>query len=251
MNTPKFAIIPLFLLLIALPLSAHAGQVIGKVTALKGTAHLYRTTHAKPILMTIGASIFVNDRIKTLADSWLRIGLEDGSMISMGEKAELHLEEFEFNPNEKKRTAFFNIAIGKFQVLVNDLSKLKKNDFKVRTPTALVGVRGTLFVVWVQLDPATRKPITTVACIENAVEVVNLFDQSQSVILPETYSIVIMEGERLPIPGPLTVERFNEIVDGLPPLEEPREYDPGDPNLKSPVPEEDAPARDMNPASSV
>jgi len=140
-------VLTLVLLLLAFPLTADAADVIGKITRLTGTATIYRKAVSTPIKVSRGMAVHLGDQIKTGAASMLRIELKDGSILSMAEKANLNLDQFEFDPKGEKRSASFKMDIGKVRVFAKDLMKFKKQDFEIRTPTAVVGVRGTLFLV--------------------------------------------------------------------------------------------------------
>jgi hypothetical protein len=74
-------------------------------------------------------------------------------------------------PGNKERNAEFRIVVGKFKVFAKDLMKFKKRDFQVKTPTAVIGVRGTVYMVWV-----VDGNITQVVCFEGMLEVANQFD---------------------------------------------------------------------------
>jgi len=95
--------IAIVFLITILPVAAHAADVIGKITRLKGTATIYRQAVSKPIKVSKGTPVHLGDRVRTGADSRLRIELKDGSILSMAEKANLNLDQFEFDSKEKKR----------------------------------------------------------------------------------------------------------------------------------------------------
>lgn len=127
-----------------------------KITRLKGKAEIIREAVPTPITASLGMDLELHDRIETAVDSRLRIELIDGSILSLGEEADLDLSEFEFDPREKKRSALFGMDIGKVRVFANDLEGFRKRDFKIQTPTAICGVRGTLFLVWVKSKGSHR-----------------------------------------------------------------------------------------------
>lgn len=116
----------LALLLFLFPLSAHAAEMIGKITRLTGVATIYRPAVSKPIRATKGMAVHLGDRIKTDTNSRVRIELKDGSILSMAEKSELTLDQFEFDTKEEKRSASFKMGLGKVRVFANDLLKFKK-----------------------------------------------------------------------------------------------------------------------------
>ena len=95
MRRCRYLIIAIILLSSLLPVSAHAAAVIGKITRLTGEAYIYRKTVKKPIkVLFINMPVQLGDRVKTGAQSSLRIELKDGSILSMAEKANLNLDQF-------------------------------------------------------------------------------------------------------------------------------------------------------------
>ena len=111
MKGSKYIIIGIVFMTMILPLSAHGAKAIGKITKLTGTAQILREAVPSPITVTLGMPVHLHDRVRTGADSRLRIELIDGSVMSMGERTDINLDEFEFVPEKKKRSAFFRIAL--------------------------------------------------------------------------------------------------------------------------------------------
>ncbi|NVM26938.1 MAG: FecR domain-containing protein, partial [Desulfobacterales bacterium] len=177
----KYFIVGIIFIGMMLPLSAHGAKAIGKITGLTGTAQIVREAVPSPITVTLGRPVHLRDRVRTGADSRLRIELIDGSILTLGERTDITLDQFEFVPEKKKRSAFFGIALGKLRIFARDLLKFKERDFKVRTPTAVLGVRGSLFLVWVTKVDSTIA--TMVVCFEGYGQVTSDYDPSQFVDL--------------------------------------------------------------------
>lgn len=216
MKKYKYIIIGIIFAAIVFPLSAHAAKPIGEITALRGTARIFREAVPRPIPVYTGMSVYLQDRVTTGANSSLRIELIDGSILSLGEKADLDLDKFEFHPKKKKRSAFFKIALGKLRIFARDLMKFRERDFKIGTPTAVVGVRGTLFMVWVEKVDSTI--ITKVVCFEGMTQVTSAFDPSQYVDLTGGYSTDVLGPNPPTKPVLLTQEQLIELLKGLLPL---------------------------------
>ena len=210
MKKCRCLIVAITALCMVLPVSAYAEQEIGKITKLKGTALIYRESAAKPIEAFMGMPVQQRDRITTKADSRVRIELNDGSVLSLGENGDLNLNEFEFDQKEKKRKAFFGVALGKLRVFAMDLLRFREKSFRVNTPTAVVGVRGTVFLVWVK-----SQTITQVACFDRTVEVANLFKPSEYVVLTKNLATNILKGKTPSRPILMTPDQLYRIQEGL------------------------------------
>lgn len=189
---------------------AHAAEGVGKITRIKGAVTVERSGEPKPIKATMGMDLFRNDKIVTQAKAYVRFTLVDGSILTLGEKGEMSLAEFDFNPKEKKRTALFNVVIGKLRVFANEMLKFRDNRFNVKTPTAVAGVRGTLFVVWVKSETETR-----VACLDRVVEVANVKDPRKFVTLTKNIATQVNAGSAPSQPVLMTTRQFREFQQGF------------------------------------
>ena len=74
------------------------------------------------------------------------------------------IDQYVFAPKEKQRTSRLKLMWGKVKCFVNDMTGYKEKKYSITTNTAIIGVRGTVFVVW-QLDDGS----TRVAAFENDV----------------------------------------------------------------------------------
>jgi len=98
------------------------------------------------------ATLYYLDHLRTGPDARLRARLEDGSVVTMGENAELAIDEFVYTPGE---TRDITLRLLKGALLFIG-EKLFGGDtaVQIRTPVAILGVRGT--EIWVgPIDGAT------------------------------------------------------------------------------------------------
>ena len=56
--------------------------------------------------------------------------------------------------------------VGKFKVFAKDLMKFKERGFQVKTPTAVIGVRGTVYMVWVVDQTITKVVLLSKAWLQ-------------------------------------------------------------------------------------
>lgn len=99
-------------------------------------------------------------------DGALHVDLLDGGKLRLGANSAVRLDEFVFDPSTGagKVTASIGRGVARFIT-----GKVKGDNFQVRSPTALIGARGTDFVVGVAASGAT-----VVHVIEGSVEVTPL-----------------------------------------------------------------------------
>lgn len=193
-----------------LPLPAIAGQEIGKITRLKGRVAIYRSGAKIGMSATNGMDLQQNDTIKTRAKAYVRFKLSDGSIMTLGEKAELTLDSFTYNPEKKKRRALFKVAFGKLRVFANRMLNYRDNRFQIKTPTAVAGVRGTVFMVWVESPTVTK-----IACFDSAVEVASVFKPDEFVVITKNILTAIKKDAAPTQPVLMTDKMFQAFQSGF------------------------------------
>lgn len=99
-----------------------------------------------------GDAVFRHDTIFTLPDSRCRLKFTTEDVITMGENAKLGLEEYIDNRPRKKKKSIFNMLRGKAMFYAVRLFKYRTTSTTVKTPTAVIGVRGTKFGVEVRKE---------------------------------------------------------------------------------------------------
>lgn len=144
-----FAIGSSLMALLLGPAHSHAAPVLGRVHAVEGVAHIARVhaggTGAKPQSIKKGDAIHAGDRVETGRASNLTVVLQDGSV-----RAALLVK-----PDSSLRLAnepgqAIEVRLEKGAVLSdihNPDFKRRPQPFRVRTRTAVMGVRGTVFFV--------------------------------------------------------------------------------------------------------
>ena len=78
--------------------------------------------------------------------------MNDGSILSLASETKLALNKSVYDKKKKSRSSFLNMAFGKARFLVVKLVNFKRSEFKVKTPTAVCGVRGSDYVIEVYED---------------------------------------------------------------------------------------------------
>ncbi len=117
----------------------------GMVKSVKGDVTIKRegtTLNAKP-----GSLLQVSDTIVTGPDSTVGITLEDGTLLSAGPNSSLALNKFLFDSTTNKGILDATLKQGTLAVVSGKLSKTSPDAVTYRTPTTILGVRGTEFVI--------------------------------------------------------------------------------------------------------
>jgi hypothetical protein len=94
-----------------------------------------------------GAGVKVADRLSTGKTGAATITLKDGTVLTMGPNSTMDLSAFEFNSTNQEGNFLLDLLQGSVRVVTGLLGKINPDKFKVKTPTSVVGVRGTDFIV--------------------------------------------------------------------------------------------------------
>ncbi len=131
------------LLIFSIPLFANEGS--GFIKKLNGDATILRENNN--IEAKIGMPIFEKDTINTSSNSSLGIIFKDNTLISLGANTTYVVEEYQFNPEEKKEKFISRIKKGSMVCLTGLMPKVNKDAMKIKVKTASMGIRGTHFIV--------------------------------------------------------------------------------------------------------
>lgn len=131
--------------MVAAPVSASE---VGSVKNFEGRAWIIRGEEQIPA--KAGASLMVNDALKTDADGAMGIILRDDTIISMGPSSQMVLAEFVFQPEEKRFGMLTRFLKGTFTYISGVMTKLDPESVKVETPVGMVAIRGTHFLLKVE-----------------------------------------------------------------------------------------------------
>lgn len=94
-----------------------------------------------------GDAVQLNDRLSTGQTGAATITLKDGTVITLGPNTTVNLDQFAFNTTTQKGHFLLDLLQGSVRVVTGLLGKVNPELFKVKTPTSVVGVRGTDFIV--------------------------------------------------------------------------------------------------------
>jgi hypothetical protein len=130
---------------------AHAQDgLIGFIKTVQGDASLL--VDGKTIKAAPGMPLQAGFIIKTGPDSSLGMTFRDNTVMSIGSNSELVVDQYLYSPGKGELKLWATISKGTLQYVSGVIAKLKPDAVAVRTPTGVIGVRGTRFVVMVEPD---------------------------------------------------------------------------------------------------
>jgi hypothetical protein len=124
-----------------------ANEMIGVISA--GIGDIYNQKNEK---LSTGSKIYFGDTILVKAQSNAQILLLDETALTVGEKSELTIDEFIYDPESKIGKIVSNIKIGTVRIITGEISKKNPDNLEVNIPTGSIGARGTEFVVVTESD---------------------------------------------------------------------------------------------------
>ncbi len=123
---------------------------VGTVQNLTGDVVVLRKDTGKAYFAATGDIVYQNDIFFTLRDSRCRIRFSTEDVVTMGENGKISIDEVNEDHVLKKKKSVINMLRGKAMFYVTRLFKYKSVSATVKTPTAVMGVRGTKFGVEVR-----------------------------------------------------------------------------------------------------
>jgi hypothetical protein len=135
--------------------SARAQQSIGSTAAAKNQVTREFAGASKPL--SVGDSVFRDEVVRTGSDSLAKLVFLDSTNLAVGPTSRIVLDQFVYVGNVGTQKMAVNLAKGIFRFTTGALDKKAYN---IQTPTAAIGVRGTV------LDIDVRNGRTRVTLVE-------------------------------------------------------------------------------------
>jgi hypothetical protein len=123
---------------------------IAQIKKVTGQAAVLRSGERRPAI--VGDMLFVKDVIETGSDGGIGITFIDNTVFSAGPSSQIALDEFRFDSNDFRGSMLADMRQGTLAVVSGDIARSAPGAMKVKTPTAILGVRGTTFAVQVYGD---------------------------------------------------------------------------------------------------
>lgn len=144
---------------------ARAQTEVGTVAAVQGLLQLQRAGGTQTA--SVGVPIFVGDRLTTGAADRARIVFADDSVLDLGPDTQVVVDTLAFQPAGGKFESLLKLLKGTIRSLVSEYYREPNARYEVETPTAVIGVHGTEFIV--RYNPAGE--VTEVVGISGEVDV--------------------------------------------------------------------------------
>jgi len=187
---------------------ALAGEPIGHVTSLKGGVSVTRAGEQEKNTLELNNPVYLGDTIYTAARSKIQILMEDDSLLNLGENARITIKEHLYQPEKDLRSSVYKLIRGKVRVLVGKFFGDPDSRLEVETPTSVIGIRMTEFIVHV-----VSPELTVVITLDGKVIAKNIRPDLICVeTVPKGYESQIAKDACPTAPAKTPAEKIEEIL---------------------------------------
>ena len=131
---------------------AAAAADIGLIKVANGAVEIQRGASKMPA--KVGTAVQTSDVVVTGADGSAGITFTDNSLVSVGPNSVFAIDKYSFDSTTHSGQFEGNLRQGRLAAVSGKMVKQSPESMKIRTPSAIMGVRGTEFVV--QVDEPKR-----------------------------------------------------------------------------------------------
>ena len=127
-------------------LFGHAAWAqIGQIKNVAGQVSLVRNNVQQPA--KTGDLLEQADVFTTGPNGSVGITFIDNTRFSAGPNSRIELKQFRFNPTTQEGDFVTDVQQGTLAIISGQIAKRSPDAMKVRTPTTILGVRGTKFAI--------------------------------------------------------------------------------------------------------
>ncbi|CAN2040744.1 FecR domain-containing protein [Candidatus Magnetomoraceae bacterium gMMP-15] len=123
------------------------GQPVGKIQLVEGEVVIIHADILRGYRAENNLPLFEDDTIITMENGRISLKFNDESMLSISSDTKLVINRSSYDPNRKSRSYFFGMNSGKIRFKVRKMQGFRRSNFKVKTATAIIGVRGSDFII--------------------------------------------------------------------------------------------------------
>ena len=133
----------LFCLMVMLASHGIYADVAGHVQFVNGVVQL-TTVAAQTRVLQKGDAVNEGDTLSSALAASAQIKMLDGGLISLRPDSRLKIDSYKFNGKQDgSEQGFFSLFKGGFRAVTGLIGQLNKNNYRIVTPAATIGIRGT------------------------------------------------------------------------------------------------------------
>lgn len=122
-------------------------EEVGRITMTLGQAHIFRPDGSRRSARS-GGSVWIGDRIETAVGGHVHIRFIDDALVSVRPNSRLVVEDYHYDSKQVRQSLVrFRLDQGVARSISGAAAEGARERFRLNTPLAVIGVRGTDFVV--------------------------------------------------------------------------------------------------------
>ncbi len=122
---------------------------VGRNAAVKGEVKIKSVEEDVARQAVVKEPVFLGDRVNSRIGASLQVLLKDNSTFTVGPQCDMVIDKFVYDPNQNTNTLSAKVKKGMFRFTSGNISKTNPDKITVETPTATMGIRGTMVEVLV------------------------------------------------------------------------------------------------------
>ncbi|NNM79177.1 MAG: FecR domain-containing protein [Gallionella sp.] len=186
--------------------------VAGHVQFVNGVVQLTSAAGQSHVLQK-GDAVSEGDTLSSAPAASAQIKMSDGGLVAMRPDTQLKIDSYQFNGQQDgSEQGFFSLFKGGFRAITGLIGQLHKGNYRITTPSATIGIRGTdheTLVVVAGSDAAALAPPGTYNKV-NTGETSMTNGKGTIAILPNQMGYAAADG-RMPLLQPVNPKLFNVI----------------------------------------
>jgi hypothetical protein len=185
-----------------------AAAPVGTFTKIEGSVDMLRRSDTAAVRVKTGDRISMGDAIRTKRDSKAEITFLDATVVQLGPETRITIDEYTYQGGMIRAKALIGLYRGKIRSIVSKLKTavvtLSRTDasFSIKTPTAIVGVKGTEFIVYYE------RGITGIIFIDGDGAVYNPSKPGRIVKVTDGQASFVMSAEEAPLDAQPVADSF-------------------------------------------
>ncbi len=206
--------------------ASHSLASIGEVTQIKGNGVVDRKDGEKEIVLEKETDIFSYDTVKTGNG---KVGIEfiDLTRVDVTEHSKLIIDEFVYDPNTKTGKLSLKAKLGTIKYASGQIAKNSKQNVKITTPTATIGVRGTDFTMTID-EIGSSTIILLPSCDTNGncfVGEISVESDAGQVILNQAFQATVVDNLVTKPLSPVILDLDEDMINNLLIISKPAEIE--------------------------
>src|SRR5712664_1774430 len=167
---------------------AHAQARVGEAAVVKN--EVVRVMGSASSQINVGDGVLRDEIVRTGLDSAARLVMADSTNLSLGPSATIKLDRTVFNDEHTYRDIAIRLTTGAFRFVTGHS---EKTAYKITTPLATIGVRGTT------LDILSQRGRSVIVLQEGAASVCTLSFQCVQLTQPGDTAVITSTGGKVSI----------------------------------------------------